>query len=94
MTHASFQLNPSGTELSVGGGRDRSRSSWDLLAGDVSIMREHRHFTHLYKIDRSRAEYFPQEEQILIMNCYEEFKNQIIDIIRTGRGYGKKYLII
>ena len=45
-------------------------------------------FTHLYKMDRSRAVYFTQEEQInsslihsVIINSYEGFKNQI-----TARG--------
>ena len=32
-------------------------------------------------MDRARAVYFTQEEQIVIMNSYEEFKNQI-----TARG--------
>ena len=36
-----------------------------------------RPFTHLYEMDRSRGVYFTQEEQIVIMNSYEEFKNQI-----------------
>ena len=32
-------------------------------------------------MDRSRAAYFTQGEQIVVMNSYEEFKNQI-----TARG--------
>ena len=38
-------------------------------------------FNDLYKMVRSRAVYFTQEEQIVIRNSYEEFKNQI-----TARG--------
>ena len=33
-----------------------------------------RHFTHLYKLDGSKAVYFTQKEQIVIMNSYEEFR--------------------
>ena len=42
-------------------------------------------------MDRSRAVYFTQEEQIVIMN-YEELKNLItqLHIIRLGRHAGKK----
>ena len=36
-----------------------------------------RHFTLLYKMDASRAVYFTQEEQIVMMNSFEEFKNEI-----------------
>ena len=48
----------------------------------------------------SSTVYFTQEEQIIIMNSYEEFKNQITDratqlyIIRLGRRAGKKLQIV
>ena len=34
-------------------------------------------------MDGSRAAYFTQEEQIVIMNSYEEFKNQITAKVNT-----------
>ena len=40
-----------------------------------------RNFTHLFKKDRSRAVYFSQEAQIVVMKSYKEFKSQI-----TARG--------
>ena len=49
-----------------------------------------RHFTHLYKRDRARAVCFTQDEQIVIMNSYEEFKSQIKargnTVAHTGSG--------
>jgi hypothetical protein len=53
---------------------------WDVFFRGLFILLW-RHFTHLYKLNRSRAVYFTQEEQIVLMSSHEELKNQI-----TARG--------